>query len=59
VQFGLPNLPTEMTNEQKTDYIITTIEALKQLIPKDSDDCQLHQLSARANLALSFLTELK
>jgi hypothetical protein len=47
-----------MTKEQKTDYIITTIEALKQLIPKDSDDCQLHQLSARANLALSFLTEL-
>ena len=47
-----------MTNTEKLDYILNTLQALQNLIPKDSDDDKLHQLSARTKVAVSFTKEL-
>ncbi len=53
-----------MTNTEKLDYILTTLQEFQQLIPKtdftvlDSHDDKLHQLSARTTIALSFIKEL-
>jgi len=53
-----------MTDTEKLDYILFTLQAFQQLIPKtnsvvlDSHDDKLHQLSARTKVALSFAKEL-
>ena len=53
-----------MSNTEKLDYIVTTLQELQQLIPKtdwsilNSNDDKLHQLSARTNVALSFIKDL-
>lgn len=47
-----------MTDTQKLSYILHTLLLLQTRIPKDSDDDELHELSARTKVAVSFTKEL-
>ena len=60
--FTAPNAITlssvMMTDTEKLDYILITLQSLQSIIPKDSDDDKLHQLSARIKVAVSFTKAL-
>lgn len=53
-----------MTETEKLNYILNTLQSFQDVIPKndfivlDSNDDKVHQLSARTKVAVSFIKEL-